>query len=132
MAAQAGTNFLLKSDDGTGTYTTMGGLRVTNFSINAEVIDATNQGSNQWKELLSGAGIRSITLSGNGIFTNAANEQLARTRVLAQTLNNYQISDGINTYTATFKISKLDRAGDYKGDQTYSLTFASSGPLTVV
>lgn len=132
MPVQAGKDFLLKSDDGAGTFTTMGGLRVSNFSINAEAIDATNQGSNQWKELLSGAGIRSLTLSGNGLFSNAANEQLARTRAIAQTLNNYQISDGINTYTAQFKITKLDRSGDYKGDQNWSMTFASSGPLTVV
>ena len=132
MPAQAGKDFLLQSDDGAGNYTTLGGLRASSMSLNNEAIDVTNQGSSQWKELLDGAGIRHMALSGSGVFTNAANEQLARTRCLNGTLANYRISDGINTFTAKFKITKLERAGDYKGEQNYSLSFESSGAVTVV
>lgn len=131
MTAKAGKDFLLQSDDGAGNYTTFGGLRSSSMSLNNEAIDVTNHGSAEWKELLDGAGIKNVGLSGSGIFTNAANEQLARTRCLNGTLANYRITDGIGTFTAKFKITKLERAGDYKGEQTWSMSFESSGAVTI-
>lgn len=133
MAAQAGKDFLLKSGDGANpeVFTTIGGLRSTSLSINGEEVDITNQGSQQWKELLDGAGIVSMSVSGSGVFTNSAAENLALTRCLGRTLANYQVSDGIRTFTGKFKITKMERAGEYKGEQTWSVSLASSGAIVI-
>ena len=133
MAAQAGKDFLIKIGDGGGpeTFTTVGGLRASTMTINAEAIDVTNQGSSQWKTLLDGAGIKHLSLSGSGVFDNSSNFTTLRTKFLNQNLWNFQLSDGVNTYTAAFKITKLERQGDYKNEQSYSISMESSGPVTI-
>lgn len=130
MSAAAGKDFLLESDDGTSTFTVMGGLRSTAITINGENIDVTDQNSGQWQVLLSGAGISKCSISGSGIFNNTANEALAITRVIAKTINNYKIVDGTGkAFSGAWKISKLERKGDYKSSQDYSMTLESSGPI---
>ena len=61
MAAQRGKDLLIKLDmTGTGDFETVAGLRATRISFNAETVDVTNLGSaGRWRELLSGAGVRS-------------------------------------------------------------------------
>lgn len=131
MSAQAGKDFLLESDDGAGTYTVLGGLRSSSISLNGEAIDVTDQSSGQWQTLLSGAGILKASISGSGIFNNSANEQLALTRMLAQTIANYKIVDGTGkAFAGAWKITKLERKGGYKDAQEYSMTLESSGAVT--
>jgi TP901-1 family phage major tail protein len=133
MTAYAGKDFLLMVGDGAGpeVFTVMGGLRSSSITINGENIDVTDQNSGQWQTLLSGAGIVKVAISGSGIFNNSANELLAITRVMDKTLHNYEIVDGTGkAFKGAFKISKLERKGDYKGAQDYSLSLESSGPIT--
>jgi len=68
MAMEKGSAFLLKIGDGANpvVFSTVAGLRTTQMTINAETVVVTNQGSGGWRELLSGAGVRSVSLSGAG------------------------------------------------------------------
>ena len=102
------------------------------MTINGEVVDSTNQGSNGWKQSLDGAGLSSMALSGSGLFDNSAGLLSAQSHCLAKTSANYQISDGIHTYTGSYRITKMERDGDYKGEQTWSMTLESNGLITVV
>ena len=70
MVAQKGNDLLLKIDsDGLGTFTTVAGLRSRTLAFNAESVDITHSESvGQWRELLTGAGVRSARLSGSGIW----------------------------------------------------------------
>lgn len=80
MAAQRGKDLLIKLDmNGTGSFETVAGLRTTRLTFNAETVDVTNLGSEgRWRELLSGAGVRSATITGSGVFRDEATD--ARTR----------------------------------------------------
>lgn len=133
MSVLAGKDFLLQSGDGAEpeVFTTAGGLRTSSFSINGEAVDGTHQGSAGWKELVAGAGISSMAISGSGLFTSAANVTQMQTRCVAKTLNNYRISDGTATYTGKFQVTKFERAGEYKGEQTWSVSLESSGVVTI-
>lgn len=135
MAGKAGKNLLLKVEDSgsPGTYTTIGGLRSKTMTLNNEAIDATNHGSNEYREILDTAGIRSMSVSGSGIFTSDANLAQIRADVIAGTLRNFQIvdTDAGDTFTAAFKIVSLERAGEYNAEQTYSISLESSGTITV-
>lgn len=134
MAAKGGKDFLLKVEDsaGAGTYTTLGGLRSTSVTRNAEAIDSTNHGSNQNREILDGAGIRSLSISGSGIFTTDANLAVIEDAHEAQTLTRFQVIDvdSGRTYTALFKIVTFERSGDYNNEQAYSISLESSGSIT--
>jgi TP901-1 family phage major tail protein len=134
MAAEKGSAFLLKISDGGSpiNFVTLAGLKTTNFAINAETVNITHKGSGGWRELLGGAGIRSVSVSGSGVFTNSAAELRLRTKALAGDLDDYQLSfESGETIRAKFQVSRLDYAGDYNGERTYSISLESSGGLTI-
>lgn len=132
--AGAGKDFVLQIGDGGGTevFTTIGGLRSKSMSINAEAIDITNHGSNQWKTLLDGAGIKSMSVSGSGVFTDSASEAQMQTDALAQTLRNFKIidSDTGDYFTGAFKITSLEYAAEYNAERNWSISLESSGAIT--
>ncbi|MEM1396138.1 MAG: phage major tail protein, TP901-1 family, partial [Pseudomonadota bacterium] len=66
MPAQRGLDILLKLGDGATpeTFSSVAGLRVASFSLNAETVDATNADSpGRWRELISGAGVRAASVA---------------------------------------------------------------------
>ncbi|MFN3288465.1 MAG: phage tail tube protein, partial [Sphingomonadaceae bacterium] len=89
MAAEKGSAFLLKVGDGGSpvTYATVAGLRTTQLSVTSDTVVITHKGSGGWRELLSGAGIKQISISGAGVFTGSAAEARVRASALAGTLD---------------------------------------------
>lgn len=135
MAAQKGSAFLLKISDGaaTPTYNTVAGLRTTQMSINGELVVITSKDSGGWRELLSGAGSRSVTVSAAGIFLGSAAETQVRGNALAGTIADYQLSfeDGAKMQ-GKFLVQRLDYSGDFNGERNYTLTLESSGTVAQV
>lgn len=130
MPAQKGSAFLLKIGDGATppTYQTVAGLRTTQLSINGETVVVTNKDSGGWRELLSGAGTRSVSVSAAGIFLGSTAEAAIRGHALAGTIEAYRLSfeDG-ETITGRFLVTRLDYAGDFNGERNYTLQLESSG-----
>lgn len=136
VALTEGGAAIALSTDGSGTlvegFRMLGGLRATSLSLNAEAIDVTHQGSSQWKTLLDGAGIKSVSISGSGVFEQDASLTRIRTDILAQTLRNFRIiehSSG-DYFAGSFKMTSLERAGDYNNEQSWSLSLESSGEIS--
>ena len=133
MTIEKGRAFLMEIGDGeeTETFTAIGGMRSTSLKISNEVVDVTHKGSSGWRELLSGAGIRHVSLGGAGIFTNSDSEQLMQEKALAGTVDNYRIIfESGDSFSGGFQVTSLDYAGDYNGERTYNLALESSGPVT--
>ncbi|GGO92849.1 phage major tail protein, TP901-1 family [Stakelama pacifica] len=132
MAVEKGSAFLLKIGDGAAapTYRTMAGLRTTQLSVNGEMVAITSKDSGGWRELLSGAGIRSVSVSGAGVFTGSEAETRLRNNALSGQIDDYRLSfEGGETMTGRFLITRLDYAGDHNGERTYTLALESSGPV---
>lgn len=135
MASEKGSAFLLKVGDGAApvTYATIAGLRTTQLSINAETVVITNKGSGGWRELLSGAGVRSVSLSGAGVFAGSAAETRVKASALAGTIDDYEVSfEGGERLQGKFLITRLDYSGDFNGERTYTLALESSGAVSVL
>lgn len=133
MAAQKGALMLLKVGNGGGpeTFTTVAGMRTTSFTHNNQVVDTTNKDSGAWRALLDGAGTRSITISGTGVFTNAATEETVRGFAMNNQIKNYQLTFGNgDSMTGAFQITAYQRAGNYNNEETYSLSLASAGAIS--
>lgn len=132
MPAQNGSAFLLKiSDRATPpAYQTVAGLRTTQMSINGDPVEVTHKGSAGWRDLLSGAGTRSLSVSAAGIFLGSAAESTVRANALAGTLDDYELSfeDG-EKLRGRFLVQRLDYAGDFNGERNYTLQLESSGPV---
>jgi len=130
MTAQKGSAFLLKIGDGSepAAYQTVAGLRTTQMSINGDTVVVTHKDSGGWRELLSGAGTRSVSVSAAGIFLGSAAEAAIRSHALAGTIEEYELSfeDG-EKLRGRFLVQRLDYAGDFNGERTYTLQLESSG-----
>ena len=134
MAVQKGSALLVKVGNAGSpeTFTTVAGLRDTSISINAETIDVTNKDSARVRTLLADAGIKSFSISGSGVFTDAASEQLILTNFSATTFLNYQfLVPSYNTFTGAFQVTSIEYAGSYNGEVTYTMSFESSSAVTI-
>ena len=135
MTAQKGSAFLLKIGDGADpvAYATVAGLRTTQMSINGDTVVVTHKQSGGWRELLSGAGTRSVSVSAAGIFLGSDAEAAIRSHALAGTLEDYELSfeDG-EKLRGKFLIQRLDYAGDFNGERNYTLQLESSGVVAAV
>lgn len=133
MTAQKGSAFLLKiSDDAVPpAYRTVAGLRTTQMSITGDTVVITSKDSGGWRELLSGAGVRQVSVSAAGIFLGSEAEAQLRANAMAGTLADYELSfeDG-EKLRGRFLLQRLDYAGDFNGERNYSLQLESSGEVT--
>jgi TP901-1 family phage major tail protein len=132
MTAQKGSAFLLKIGDGAQppAYQTVAGLRTTQMSINGDTVVVTHKEIGGWRELLSGAGTRSVSVSAAGIFLGSVAENAIRGHALAGTIDEYELSfeDG-EKLRGRFLVQRLDYAGDFNGERNYTLQLESSGPV---
>ena len=132
MAAEKGSAFLLKIGNGAVPlgWATVAGLRTTQLSVNGEAVVVTNKDSGGWRELLSGAGVRSVSVSGAGVFTGSAAEARLKANALSGVLDEYRLSfESGDTMTGRFLVTRLDYAGDFNGERSYTLSLESSGAV---
>ncbi|MCX8509266.1 MAG: phage major tail protein, TP901-1 family [Rhodobacteraceae bacterium] len=132
MVAQNGKDLLIKLDLGGANFTTVAGLRATRISFNAETVDVTSlESQGGWRELLSGAGVRSASVSGSGVFVDANTDDRARQIFFAGTVEIFQvIIPSFGIVEGPFQITAIEYAGSYNGEATYELSLASAGVLS--
>ena len=132
MGVEKGSAFLLKVGDGAATpmFATVAGLRTTQLSVNGEAVNVTSKDSGAWRELLSGAGVRSVSVAGAGVFTGSAAETRLKANALSGVLDEYRLSfESGETMTGRFLVTRLDYAGDFNGERSYTLSLESSGAV---
>ncbi|MEO0946233.1 MAG: phage major tail protein, TP901-1 family [Pseudomonadota bacterium] len=133
MAAQKGKDLLLKLDhDGDGGFSTVAGLRSKQLSFNAQTVDITHADSaDRWRELLAGAGVRSASLSGSGLFKDASSDQSIKDIFFAGAIRNWQvIIPDFGTIEGAFQITALEFAGNHDGEVTFELALESAGIIS--
>jgi len=131
MAAQKGKDLLIKIADGGG-FTTVAGLRTRRIAFNAETVDVTHaESAGRWRELLEGAGVRRASVSGRGLFRDAASDALMRQTFFNGTIAAFQIVvPDFGTIAGAFQLASLEFAGEHNGEVTYEMTLESAGELT--
>ncbi len=135
MGAEKGSAFLLKVGDGASppVFATVAGLRATQMSVNGEAVNVTSKDSGGWRELLSGAGVRSVSVSASGIFTGSAAELRVKANALGGAVDDYELSfESGERMRGRFLVTRLDYSGDYNGERNYALSLESSGPVASV
>ncbi|WP_299854872.1 phage major tail protein, TP901-1 family [uncultured Roseobacter sp.] len=133
MGAQNGKDLLIKVDmTDSGSFTTLAGLRATRVSFNAETIDVTSlESQGGWRELLSGAGVRSVSISGSGVFRDADTDERARQLFFDGEAPNFQVViPDFGIVEGPFQVTSIEYGGSHNGEATYELSLASAGSLT--
>ena len=80
--------------------------------------------------IAGGAGVRSVSVSGAGVFTGSAAETRIKGNALAGEIDDYRLSfESGDTMTGRFLVTRLDYAGDFNGERSYTLSLESSGAV---
>lgn len=133
MAAQNGKDLLIKLDmTGVGQFETIAGLRATRISFNTESVDVTSlESSGGWRELLGGAGVKSASISGSGVFKDENTDERARQIFFDGEVPHFQvIIPDFGTVEGAFQLTSIEYAGSHNGEATYELSMSSAGELT--
>ncbi|WP_420470834.1 phage major tail protein, TP901-1 family [Brevundimonas sp. FT23042] len=132
MGAQRGKDILLKIEAGGGGFTTVAGLRARTIALNARTIDATDGDSaGRWRELLAGAGVRSIAVNGQGVFRDAASDALIREAFFSQDAQVWRlIVPDFGQLQGPFLVAALEYAGQHEGEASFAISLASAGEIT--
>ena len=133
MGAQNGKDLLIKLDmTGGGQFETIAGLRATRVSFNTESVDVTSlESQGGWRELLGGAGVKSASISGSGIFKDEDTDERARQIFFDSEVPDFQvIIPDFGVVEGPFQVTSIEYAGSHNGEATYELSMASAGALT--
>ncbi|MEL6799929.1 MAG: phage major tail protein, TP901-1 family [Pseudomonadota bacterium] len=133
MGAQNGKDLLIKLDlTGAGQFETVAGLRATRVSFNAESVDVTSlESQGGWRELLSGAGVKSASLAGSGVFRDASTDARAREIFFDGETPAFQvIIPDFGIVEGAFQITAIEYSGSHNGEATYEMAMASAGALS--
>jgi TP901-1 family phage major tail protein len=133
MAVQSGKDLLIKLDmSGDATFETIAGLRATRISFNAEQVDVTSlESTGGWRELLAGAGVKSASISGSGVFRDAATDERARQIFFDGEVPGFQvIIPDFGIVEGPFQIASIEYSGSHNGEASYELSLVSAGALS--
>ncbi len=123
MAAEKGLAFLLKLG-----AATIAGLRSTSFTINGQEVEVTTKDSAGWRELLAGAGVTQMSITGSGVFQDGTSLAALRVSCIAKTLATYSIVfESGDDYTGSFQVTSVEQSGEHDGEVTYSISLENSG-----
>lgn len=131
MGAQKGKDLLIKVNSGSG-FETVAGVRASRISLNAASVDVTTADSaGRWRELLAGAGVRTASVSGSGIFKDAASDALIRNAFFAgELLTAQMLVPDFGEIEGVFQIASLEYGGDHDGEATFEISLSSAGEIT--
>ncbi len=134
MSGQKGRDVLIKIGDGGApeAFVTVAGIRAKTISLNARTVDGTSgESPSAWRELIAGAGVKSASVSGAGVFKDAASDALIQQAFFAQSVRNFQlVVPDFGVLEGPFLIEALDYSGDHDGEAAFAVTLASAGALS--
>ena len=113
----------------------LGGVRVSNISVDSTPIDVTDQDSSGLQELLSASSLRVLTFDVEGVYKNPTLRDIAMdpAGVMLLTDMTFKFSDALaakDTIGGNFFMTSYKEGNDYKEATTFSASFTSSGTWT--
>lgn len=121
-----------KDDAGSPVLQTVAGLRSRQIQMNAETVDITSASSTgNWRELLDGTGVRSVTISGEGVFYDDTGLEAVRDAFFENEQRDMEFfATEFGTFAGKFQVTSLQIGGEYNREVTFSATFESTGVIT--
>lgn len=131
MGGQRGRDVLLKLADETGQFVTVAGIRTKTLQLRAGTVDGTSTDSPEaWRELVTGAGVKSARLSGSGVFKDQASDARMRSVFFAGDVANWLlVLPDFGEIQGPFQITELAYSGDHDGEASFSISLESAGAL---
>lgn len=134
MAGQAGRDVVVRVGDGGSpeSFDVVAGIRSRSIRLGARVVDATHADSaGAWRELKAGAGVKSVSVSGAGAFSDAASDARMRTAFFAGQAANMELEvAAFGVLSGPFVVAELIYGGAHDAEATFSVRLESAGAVT--
>lgn len=127
--ARAGRLFSVYTLDSAG-LRLLCGLQSTSLTVAQEGIDTTDNCSDGNREMLEGAGIRSLSISGSGI-TRSFSELLAA-HVQNQHIYALVTNAASQVFAAFYQISSIGLSGAHNGAELFDITLESAASVQYI
>lgn len=137
MPKKNGREFLIKMGDGADpeVFSTICGLTSKSFTLNNETFDVTTADCEApsgalWRELLTG--MKSVSLSGNGLFENKTqSEAIIAIAMAGESVANFQVIwPDLGVFAGAFVFATFEGGGEQAGGVTQGLSLESTGEVT--
>lgn len=127
--ARKGSLFSIYTLDGTE-LRLLCGLQSTSVTVNQEGVDTTDNCSNGYRQMLEGAGVRSLSIAGNGISRNFGS-------ILAAHVQNQQLYTLITNaagqvYAGFCHISSIALSGAHNGADLFDIALESASRVQYI
>lgn len=136
MAGQRGRDMLVSIGDGGDpeAFMVVAGIRARTLALRASHADCTTIDSPAaWRELIAGAGPKSVEVAGSGAFRDAASDARMRAAFFAGAAVTMELTiAGFGVVSGPFAISELVYGGTHDDEATFSVRLASSGAIAFV
>jgi predicted secreted protein len=121
------------SANGGSTFTTVGGVRVTNVTINNNPADISNVGSGGFREMLADAGNQGVDISLEGVVVDDTAFETLVTQAHDRTMIYHRFTFASSgTITGQFVIGTFGYGAPHDGAQTFTASLMSSGTVAFV
>jgi TP901-1 family phage major tail protein len=115
------------------TFSTLGGIRSRTISINNDSVDITDSDNAPWRQLMSDTGLRSVSLSGSGVFKDEAAINTVENLAFSGLIEEFQVVFGNgDIIQGLFQVTSFEYAGEHTSEQTYSVSMESAGIATLM
>ena len=100
--------------------------------VNNESVDITDADTAPWRRLLGDAGLRSVSVSGSGVFKDEAAINTVEDLAFQGDNRDFQLVFGNGDYLqGSFQVASFSYEGEHNGEQTYSLTLESAAVVSM-
>ena len=133
MGPEKGRNILVQIGDGVSppNFTSLGGLQSRTISVNNALVDITSDDTAPHREALTGAGLKTLSISGTGVFKGDFSIQTIEDLAHAVNSNEEEfrlVFENGDTIQGFFHLSTLEFTGEFAAARMYSITLDNSGP----
>lgn len=133
MAAQKGRLILVKISNGASPaiFSTVGGIRSRTITVNNEIVDITTSDEAPYRQLLADTGLRSVSISGSGVFKDDAPINEIEDLAFNGGTDEFQIVFGNgDILQGLFQVASFEYSGEHTAEQTFSITLESAAIFT--
>ena len=123
---------LIRVADGGGDWLTLAGLKTRRLALGNGAVDITDSDSvGRWRQLLSDAGVRRASISGQGIFRDAQSDTLVREAFFNGAAMELQlVMPDFGMLEGSFQITSLEYSGNHDGEVTFEIALESAGVIS--
>jgi len=101
------------------------------LTINSESVDITDKSQAGWRILGEDMGLKSMSVSLDGVYTNSSVENVIRAyATTGNVFNAIVVTESGDSWKGEWYIPSYSRSGVYNGEETFSITVESAGAIT--